>query len=102
MPVTAAVAGILDTDAVILLDALGPQHLPAEPLITAITLAELSVGPLVPDDPGERAARQVRLQGAEAFSTHFRSTRSPHAPTAGSRPTFDDQGGEPAPEPSTP
>lgn len=40
--------------------------LPAEPLITAVTLAELSVGPLVARDDGERAARQAHLQQAEA------------------------------------
>ncbi len=59
-------AGILDTNAVILLDALAPEHLPVEPVITAVTLAELSVGALVTDDPAERAARQVRLQEAES------------------------------------
>lgn len=35
-------------------------------MITAVTLAELSVGPLVADDEDERAARQVRLQQSEA------------------------------------
>jgi predicted nucleic acid-binding protein len=40
--------------------------LPAEPLITAITLAELSVGPLVATTDSERAARQAHLQQAEA------------------------------------
>ncbi len=40
--------------------------LPAEPLITAITLAELSVGPLVASTDGERAARQAHVQQAEA------------------------------------
>jgi len=39
---------------------------PTEPLITAVTLAELSVGPLVADDEHERAARQAHLQQAEA------------------------------------
>lgn len=34
-------------------------------LITTVTLAELSVGPLATDDPAERAARQARLQQAE-------------------------------------
>lgn len=34
-------------------------------LITTVTLAELSVGPLATDDPVERAARQARLQQAE-------------------------------------
>ncbi len=42
-----------------------PTVLPAEPLISAVTLAELSVGPLVAETPGERAARQAHLQLAE-------------------------------------
>lgn len=59
--------GVLDTSAVILLGRLGDAaSLPAEPLITAVTLAELSVGPLVAVDEDERAARQARLQQAEA------------------------------------
>ncbi len=58
--------GILDTSAVIALDRLRPEDLPGEPAITTITLAELSVGPLVTDDPTERAARQARLQAVEA------------------------------------
>ncbi len=40
--------------------------LPAEPLITAVTLAELSSGPLVVDDARERVACQAHLQQAEA------------------------------------
>jgi predicted nucleic acid-binding protein len=40
--------------------------LPDEPLITAITLAELAVGPLVADGDDELAARQAHLQQAEA------------------------------------
>ena len=40
--------------------------LPDEPLISAITLAELSVGPLVADSDSKRAARQAHLQQAEA------------------------------------
>ncbi len=40
--------------------------LPAEPLITAVTLAELSVGPLVASTDEERAARQAHVQQAEA------------------------------------
>ncbi len=59
--------GILDTSTVILLNKLlNPSVLPAHPTITTITLAELSVGPLVTDDPHERAARQAHLQLAEA------------------------------------
>jgi tRNA(fMet)-specific endonuclease VapC len=41
------------------------QELPGEPLITAVTLAELSAGPLVTRDERERAARQALLQQAE-------------------------------------
>jgi tRNA(fMet)-specific endonuclease VapC len=43
-----------------------PAALPAEPLITTVTLAELSVGPLVARDDRERASRQAHLQQAEA------------------------------------
>jgi len=43
-----------------------PAVLPREPFITAITLAELSVGPLVATTDEERAARQAHLQQAEA------------------------------------
>lgn len=59
--------GILDTSTLILLGRLQESDpLPAEPLITAITLAELSVGPLVASTDGERAARQAHVQQAEA------------------------------------
>jgi tRNA(fMet)-specific endonuclease VapC len=58
--------GILDTSTVILLPRLrDPELLPTEPLITAVTLAELSVGPLVARTDAERAARQAHLQQAE-------------------------------------
>ena len=57
--------GVLDTNAVVLLDRLTADDLPAQPTITSVTLAELSVGPLVTDDPVERAARQARLQETE-------------------------------------
>lgn len=43
-----------------------PESLPQYPTITAITLAELSVGPLVAKTEAERAARQLHLQQAEA------------------------------------
>ncbi|HSV39866.1 MAG TPA: type II toxin-antitoxin system VapC family toxin [Nocardioidaceae bacterium] len=58
--------GVLDTSTLILLGRLNPEDLPDEPMITAITLAELSVGPLVTDDESERARRQAHLQQAEA------------------------------------
>jgi tRNA(fMet)-specific endonuclease VapC len=59
--------GVLDTSTVIALRQItDPSALPAEPLITTVTLAELSVGPLVAHDERERAARQAHLQEAEA------------------------------------
>jgi hypothetical protein len=58
--------GILDTSTVVLLGRVHPDDLPEEPLITAVTLAELSVGPLVTANRKERAARQAVLQQAEA------------------------------------
>ena len=62
-----AAQGVLDTSTVIALPRLtDASALPAEPLITAVTLAELSVGPLVARTERERAARQAHLQQAEA------------------------------------
>lgn len=58
--------GILDTSTLVDLVTLDPAQLPAEPLITAITLAELSIGPLVARSEDVRAARQSVLQQAEA------------------------------------
>ena len=59
--------GVLDTSTVIMLPQITDvASLPAEPLITTITLAELSVGPLVATDDLERAARQAHVQQAEA------------------------------------
>lgn len=63
---TTDTVGVLDTSTVVLIDRLDPESLPAEPVITAITLAELSVGPLVASDEEERTARQIRLQQVEA------------------------------------
>lgn len=58
---------MLDTSTVILLPRLtDPDLLPDEPVITAITLTELSVGPLVVGTEAERSARQAHLQQAEA------------------------------------
>lgn len=58
--------GILDTSTVILLQRLEDgTALPAEPLITTVTLGELAVGPLVVQDESVRATRQAHLQQAE-------------------------------------
>jgi predicted nucleic acid-binding protein len=59
--------GVLDTSTLILLPRIQDDSLlPAEPLITTVTLAELSVGPLVAATDEERAARQSHVQQAEA------------------------------------
>ena len=57
---------VLDTSAVIRLGEVDPRRLAAESVITTVTLAELSVGPLVAATASERAARQRHLQQAEA------------------------------------
>lgn len=59
--------GLLDTSAVIALPRItDAAMLPDHPLISTITLAELSVGPLVAASARERASRQAVLQQAEA------------------------------------
>jgi len=63
---TSESAGLLDTSVVIELGTLALNDLPNESFISAITLAELSVGPLVATTPDERVRRQSVLQVAEA------------------------------------
>ncbi len=59
--------GLLDTNTVILLPRLDdPRRLPGEAFISAVTLAELSAGPLVARTARESAARQAQVQQAEA------------------------------------
>ena len=53
-------AGILDTSTLIALERLpDASDLPETPLITAVTLAELAVGPLVAEDESVRIARRT-------------------------------------------
>lgn len=59
--------GLLDTSAVLALTRLpDTSSLPEVALISAVTLAELSVGPLVATDEAERARRLAHVQQAEA------------------------------------
>lgn len=59
--------GLLDTSALLTLRRLPDVSvLPEVALISAITLAELSLGPLVATDEAERARRLVHVQEAEA------------------------------------
>jgi tRNA(fMet)-specific endonuclease VapC len=64
--VTVHPRGVLDTSVIVALEHHRAEDLPDTPLVTAITLAELSAGPLLTDDPAERSARQARLQEVEA------------------------------------
>jgi tRNA(fMet)-specific endonuclease VapC len=59
--------GLLDTSVVVSLGGLADvDDLPARCFVSAITLAELSVGPLVAKTDRERIARQSVLQQVEA------------------------------------
>ena len=59
--------GLLDTSGVLALSRIDdPALLPEVPLISAVTLAELAVGPLVATDDAERARRLAQVQQAEA------------------------------------
>ena len=61
-----AATGLLDTSVVIHLERLDDARmLPREPLISAITLAELTVGPLVAP-PDQRSARLRHVQTVES------------------------------------
>ena len=64
---TAHEQGLLDTSVVVSLGGMtDAQQLPERCFVSAITLAELSVGPLVARTDAERAARQSVLQQVEA------------------------------------
>jgi tRNA(fMet)-specific endonuclease VapC len=59
--------GLLDTSALLAIRRLpDASSLPDVVLISAVTLAELSVGPLVAADDAERARRLAQVQQAEA------------------------------------
>ncbi|MEV6910192.1 type II toxin-antitoxin system VapC family toxin [Amycolatopsis sp. NPDC051071] len=62
----AEIHGLLDTNILILRRAIDHAQLPDLMSISAITLAELSVGPHYTDDPAERARRTELVQRVEA------------------------------------
>ena len=68
--------GLLDANTVRLRD---PQQLSPVPATTAISLAELSVGPLVATTEHERAARQAPCIRRRPTSSRSRSMRRPRA-----------------------
>jgi predicted nucleic acid-binding protein len=58
--------GLGDTSILILLELLAAERLPAELLISTVTLAELSAGVHSAEDAGQRGRRIARLQRVEA------------------------------------
>lgn len=58
--------GMLDTNLVIRLAELAPDTLPLRILVSSITIAELSVGPVVSATDAERTARQRHLDQARS------------------------------------
>jgi predicted nucleic acid-binding protein len=58
--------GLADTNILIQLERLAAERLPAELLISTVTLAELSAGVHSAEDAAERGRRIVRLQRVEA------------------------------------
>lgn len=61
--------GLIDTSVVIGFRDLDATELPSEVAVSAISLAELSAGPVAARTADERAKRQVDLQYAEAAFT---------------------------------
>lgn len=59
-------AGVLDTRAYIDLDLLRAEDLPAFPMLTAVTMAELQQGVAMAPDAAARAARMEKLGAAVA------------------------------------
>jgi hypothetical protein len=67
VPLSPVARGVLDTSIITLLERIVDlSTLLEEPVITAVSLAELSVGPLVASTSHEQAIRQLRLQHTEA------------------------------------
>lgn len=58
--------GLGDTNILIQIERLAAERLPAELLISTVTLAELSAGVHSAEDAGERGRRIARLQRVEA------------------------------------
>jgi predicted nucleic acid-binding protein len=78
--------GVLDTSTLILLTRMQDESLlPVEPLITTVTLAELSASPLLATTAQERAARQAHVQQAELTSIPSRSMCQRRGRLAGPR-----------------
>ncbi|MDX6536889.1 MAG: hypothetical protein QOD37_1230 [Gaiellales bacterium] len=68
-----------------------PSALPIEPLITAVTLAELSARPSISTNASEREARQAHSNRPKPISIRCHSTPRRHARSARSPRRFDGQ-----------
>lgn len=66
--------GLGDTNILIHFERLAVDHLPAELLTSAITLAELTAGVHSAEDIGERARRVMRVQRGRQLSPPCRLT----------------------------
>jgi predicted nucleic acid-binding protein len=66
VPSVRAPRGVVDTSVIIDLERVSPDQLPVEITVSAVTLAELAVGPHATTDREKRARRQDRLQRVEA------------------------------------
>ena len=64
---TPRTVALIDTSALINLASFDGPSLTMDLRISAVTLAELSVGPLTATTDAERAVRQIRLQAVEAY-----------------------------------
>lgn len=57
--------GLLDTNVVILLSRIPTELRPARIVVSVVTVAELTVGPLIAQDEQERARRQAHIDVAQ-------------------------------------
>jgi predicted nucleic acid-binding protein len=72
--------GLVDTSVVIAIDRIDVTELPVEIVVSTLTVAELTVGPLAASNDAERARRQRRPQefeaGVEALAFDSRCARA--------------------------
>lgn len=95
-------AGLLDTSTVIRLGRIADvSALPDEPVISAISLAELTVGPLITDDDDERAVVRPTCSLPSPTSMRCRSTLPPRGLSAELRRTSGERGASLPPAPMT-
>jgi hypothetical protein len=75
-------ASLVDTDVLILIDALDPDELPAEIVINSMTMAELAAGPHFMTDPASAPDESNEFKTRRRCSSRCRSILAQHAVTA--------------------